>query len=77
MSEFGGFVVRAEEAEREIEKLKLELDALSSGSGSFTAAGDDEKVPEELEKLRVENSKRKYRIGILRRATEAEKKRRK
>lgn len=77
MSEFRIFVARADEAEREIEKLRLELEALTSGSGVGipTTDADDEKIPEELQKLRVENSKLKYRLGILKRATEAEKKR--
>ena len=76
MSELRVFVARADEAEREIERLKLELEALTSGSGVVCPTADaDEKIPEELEKLRVENSKLKYRLGILQRATDAEKKR--
>ena len=76
MSELRGFVVRADEAEREIKMLKLELEALASrGGGGLSAADENEKVPDELEKLRVENTKLRYRLGILRRATEAERER--
>ena len=75
MAGLEGFVRRAEKAEKEIENLKVEIKALQKGQSSSTANDDGEKVPEELEKLRIENSKLKYQIGILKRATESEQKR--
>ena len=72
MAGLEGFVRRAEKAEKEIENLKVEIKELQKGQVNND---DCEKVPEELEKLRIENSKLKYRIGILKRATESEQKR--
>ena len=69
------FVHRAEKAEKEIENLKIEI-KLALENGQSPSPINDEKVPEELERLRIENSKLKYRIGILKRATESEQKRR-
>ena len=68
------FVHRAEKAEKEIENLKIEI-KLALKSGHNSSPINDEKVSEELERLRIENSKLKYRIGILKRATESEQKR--
>jgi regulator of replication initiation timing len=70
MSGLESFVARAAVAEKEIEKLMLEVEALKATNVDY-----DEKVPEDLEKLRIENSKLKYRLGILKRATEAQRKR--
>jgi hypothetical protein len=68
------FVRRAEKAEKEIENLKIEI-KLALKNGHNSSPINDEKVPEELERLRIENSKLTYRIGILKRATESEQKR--
>jgi regulator of replication initiation timing len=68
MSDMQEFERRAEVAERELEELSAEISALKSGA----FAADEELAPEELVRLRLENSKLKYRIGILRRAAEAE-----
>jgi hypothetical protein len=68
------FVHRAEKTEKEIENLKIEI-KLVLKNGQSPPPINDEKVPEELERLRIENSKLKYRIGILKRATESEQKR--
>ena len=70
MSGLESFVARAAVAEKEIEKLMLEVEALKATNVDY-----DEKVPEDLEKLRIDNSKLKYRLGILKRATEAQRKR--
>jgi len=70
MSGLESFVARAAVAEKEIEKLMLEVEALKATNVDY-----DEKVPEDLEKLRIENSKLKYRLGILKRATEDQRKR--
>ena len=65
------FVTRAEKAEKEIEELSKELKTLlSEASGSKSQSAQTGAVPEELEKLRTENTKLKYRLGILQRATE-------
>jgi len=68
MSELEAFVFRAEKAEKEIEALTREIQNLKSGTGNE----EDDKLPEDLVKLRTENSKLKYRLGILMRATEAQ-----
>jgi regulator of replication initiation timing len=70
MSGLESFVARAAVAEKEIEKLMLEVEALKATNVDY-----DEKVPEDLEKLRIENSKLKYRLGILKRTTEDQRKR--
>lgn len=57
---------RADKAEKEIEKLALDLQTLQQEKPDLST-GD---VPEELEKLMVENFKLKYRLAILKRATE-------
>ena len=65
------FVARADKAEKEIEELSKELKTLlSEASGSKSQSAQTGGVPEELEKLRTENTKLKYRLGILQRATE-------
>ena len=70
MSDLDQFVGRAEKAEKEIEKLAAELESLRRGPASGGGGGgqDTEDVPEELRKLRAENSRLKYRLNILRRA---------
>jgi len=65
---------RAEKAEKEIEKLAVELESLKkntpvSGGGK---GNDDADVPEELLKLRQENTRLKYRLNILKKAVEKE-----
>ena len=65
------FVSRAEKAEKEIEVLKQELDQLLSSSNDKIVPQNQGSSSEELEKLRTENSKLKYRVGILQRATAA------
>jgi len=59
------YVQRADEAEKEIEELTKTIKTLLAEKPKV----DDQEVPEELEKLRVENTKLKYRLGILQRAT--------
>ena len=69
------FAERADKAEKEIEKLAKELESLKKASpGPSPAAGGDTEaeVPEELKKLRQENSRLKYRLNILKRAVEKE-----
>ena len=58
------YVQRADKAEKAIDELTKELQNLLQ---SQPAKSDE--IPEELEKLRVENTKLKYRLGILQRAT--------
>lgn len=69
MSEVENYVRRAENAEKELEKLFAEI-ALLEKSSIDGAVG--QKVPEELEKLQIENTKLKYRLGVLQRAVQAE-----
>lgn len=72
------FVSRAGKAENEIEVLKRELDQLlSSSSNDKTVPQNQDSSSEELEKLRTENTKLKYRVGILQRATAAAQKKHK
>jgi arginyl-tRNA synthetase len=59
------YVQRANVAEKEIEELTKTIQTLLAEKPTI----DDQEVPEELEKLRVENTKLKYRLGILQRAT--------
>ena len=63
------FVSRAEKAEKEIELLSQELKKLLTEKVPSKPSGV---VFEDLEKLRTENTKLKYRIGILQRATTVE-----
>ena len=78
MANIDKFVARAEKAEKEIEKLALELESLKKnsvgqgGSGDGGGGENEEDVPEELKKLRQENSRLKYRLNILKRAVEKE-----
>ena len=74
MSDLDKFSARAERAEKEIEKLALELEALKKAGSSKPEAGvgDEEDVPEELKILRQENNRLKYRLNILKRAVEKE-----
>ena len=63
------YVRRADKAEKEIESLLSELKNLevcSNGNAEESA------VPEELEKLQIENKKLKYRLGVLQRAVSTE-----
>ena len=64
MSAFESFVARAEQAGKEIEVLTKEIEDIKS------EIRNDDKLPEDLVKLRTENSKLKYRLRILMRATE-------
>ena len=61
--DFEHYVKRADKAEKEIEDLTKTIKAL------LVETPETQEVPEELEKLRVENNKLKYQIGILQRAT--------
>jgi len=74
MSDLDKFSARAEAAEKEIEKLAQELEALKKAGSSKREAGveDDEDIPEELKKLRQENNRLKYRLNILKRAVKSE-----
>ena len=69
------YVLRAEKAEKEIENLVVQLKNIEKGNPPNNVTEDEANVPEELEKLRMENVKLKYRLGILQRATENEKRR--
>ena len=59
------YVKRADDAEKEIEDLTKTIKALLVEKPT----PETQEVPEELEKLRVENTKLKYQLGILQRAT--------
>ena len=63
---------RADKAEKEIEKLALELESLKKNPASGGKGNDDADVPEELLKLRQENTRLKYRLNILKKAVEKE-----
>ena len=70
MEALSGFVKRAEKAESEIDYLLKELNALESGGApsKVTAAKAQSPAPassEQLDKLKSENTKLKYRLGIL------------
>jgi len=66
MSGLQQFVARAEVAEKEIDKLVAELEALKKVStGEEGDADKNEAIPEELAKLRSENTRLKYRLNIL------------
>ena len=65
------FAKRADQAEKEIEKLAKELESLKKSAPGPGDKEEDE-VPEELKKLRQENSRLKYRLNILKRALEKE-----
>lgn len=58
-------LARAEAAEGEIEKLTQELAAMKRGAAEV-------EEPEELVKLRADNSRLKYRVGVLGRAVAEE-----
>ena len=60
------YVNRANLAEKAIDNLSKELENLLKSQPN----SQSDEIPEELEKLRVENTKLKYRLGILQRATE-------
>lgn len=75
MTTFESYVLRAEKSEKEIENLVLQLKNIENGIHLNNVVEDESNVPEELEKLRIENVKLKYRLGILQRATENEKNR--
>ena len=74
MADLETFVSRADAAEKEVEKLIRELESLEPKIAEAAAVrgGDEGEIPEELLKLRSENVKLKYRLGILQRATDAE-----
>ena len=61
------FVRRAEKAEKEAENLLYELSNLEKCWNGDVANSE---VPEDLEKLQLENKKLQYRLAILQRATE-------
>ena len=78
-SDLEKFVTRAEKAEKEVEELAKELEAIeplvqaaAAAKKNKTLGDGEEEVPEELAKLRAENAKLKYRLGILQRAIESE-----
>ena len=58
--------MRAEKAEKEIANLLAEFATLEKCQSR--EGPDEAEVPEELEKLQLENKKLKYRLGILQRA---------
>ena len=59
------YVKRADYAEKEIENLTKTIKTLLV----VNPTSECQEVPEELEKLRSENTKLKYQLGILQRAT--------
>ena len=59
------YVKRADYAEKEIENLTETIKTLLVENPT----SECQEVPEELEKLRSENTKLKYQLGILQRAT--------
>ena len=59
------YVKKADLAEKEIEDLAKTIKALLAEKPK----AENQEIPEELEKLRIENTKLKYRLGILQRAT--------
>ncbi len=66
---------RADKAEKEVEELVKKLEGLeplvkAAQEAKNKGGQDGQEVPEELAKLRTENTKLKYRLGILQRATE-------
>lgn len=65
MASIESFITRAEVAEAEIQNLLKELNELENSGGNPQSS-------EELEKLRVENTKLKYRLEILQNAAKAE-----
>jgi hypothetical protein len=65
MASIESYISRAEAAETEIQNLLKELNELENSSGS---SGSSENV----EKLRIENTKLKYRLGILQNAVKVE-----
>ncbi len=67
------FVRHAEQAEKDLAELVAEVEALERHSRAKKEE-ETKEPPEELVKLREENTKLKYRLGILRRATDKEKK---
>ena len=60
------YIKRADEAEKEIEDLTKTIKTLLAETPNNT---EDQEVPEELEKLRNENTELKYRLGSLQHAT--------
>ena len=62
--ELAQYVQRANQAEKAIDELSKELQNLLKSQPTSKS----DAIPEELEKLRVENTKLKYRLGILQRA---------
>jgi arginyl-tRNA synthetase len=73
MSGIDQFVVRAEAAESEIEKLVAELEGLKNVTNVAGAKAENtEEVPEELSKLRSENTRLKYRLNILKKSCSKE-----
>jgi len=78
MEDLSLYVKRAEAAEAEIETLVKELESIERGGGKAAAAAATPVKVEEAcdseaaEKLRAENTKLKYRLGILKRAVAAE-----
>ena len=64
------YVRRADKAEKEIESLLSELKNLENCSNGN--AEEESAIPEELEKLQLENKKLKYRLGVLQRAVATE-----
>ena len=59
------YAKRADYAEKEIENLTKTIKTLLVENPT----SECQEVPEELEKLRSENTKLKYQLGILQRAT--------
>ena len=59
------YTKRADYAEKEIENLTKTIKTLLVENPT----SECQEVPEELEKLRSENTKLKYQLGILQRAT--------
>ncbi|XP_013793092.2 arginine--tRNA ligase, cytoplasmic-like [Limulus polyphemus] len=65
------YTTKAEKAEEEIQLLTSELEELKKFKNGITCTSDVDCSPE-LEKLRVENMKLRYRIEILKKSLEEE-----
>lgn len=77
MEDLSKYVKRAEAAEAEIQNLISELEALEKGQPAKAVSrpppkADETTDKEAAEKLRAENTKLKYRLGILKRAVASE-----
>ena len=67
------FVKKVDLAEKEVEDLFHQLDSIEKAAkvkGQPKQQQQQQEIPEELKKLRLENAKLNYRLNILKKATE-------